>query len=319
MKVLVVGSGSMGNGIAQTFAQAGHQVFLNDLNMDILAAAYKNIGLQLNLMAKNRLIDEKAASAALRNIRLSDKLADCAEEADLAVEAIPEKLEMKENLFRQLEAVCPPKTIFATNTSGISINTLAQGVKRKDRLIGTHFFMPAHLIPLVEVVCGKETSADTADTVMRILAAAGKKPVKVAVDLPGFIANRLQHALAREAMSLVEKGVATPEGVDEVVKSSLAIRLLFTGPIEQRDFNGLDTHLSIASYLYKDLENTHVPLKLLTDKVAAGKLGLKTGEGFYDWRGEAGEQVIARKNQDLIDVLKFLKHKEQCTRKETWQ
>lgn len=310
VKVLVIGSGIMGNGIAQTFAQAGNQVVLNDLNMDILTAAYKNIEIQLNLVAKNGLIDAATVGAALGNIRLCDKLADCAGDADLAVEAIPEKIELKESLFRQLEDMCPPKTIFATNTSGISINALAKGVKRKDRLIGTHFFMPAHLIPLVEVICGDETSAETAGTVMTVLTAAGKKPVKVAMDLPGFIANRLQHALAREAMSLVEKGVATPEGVDEVVKSSLAIRLLFTGPIEQRDFNGLDTHLSIASYLYKDLENTPVPLKLLADKVAAGKLGLKTGEGFYDWRGKGKEQVLAKKNQDLIDVLKFLKDKE---------
>ena len=310
MNILVIGSGIMGNGIAQVFAQAGHQVILNDLNMDILKTAQKNIDLQLKLMVKNELIDEKMASTAFANIGLNDKLADCAKDADMVIEAIPEKLELKEKLFRQLEELCPAKTIFATNTSGISINLLAKGVQRKDKLIGTHFFMPAHLIPLVEVVCGKDTSAGTVETVMEVLAAAQKKPVKVAIDLPGFIGNRLQHALAREAMSLVQKGVATPEGVDEVVKSSLAIRLLFTGPVEQRDFNGLDTHLSIAKYLYEDLEDTHVPLKILSDKVDAGKLGIKTGEGFYDWRSKIKEEVIAKKNQDLIDVLKFLKNKE---------
>lgn len=310
MNILVIGSGIMGNGIAQVFAQAGHKVILNDLNMDILKVAQKNIDLQLKLMVKNELIDEKMASTAFANIGLNDKLADCAKDADMVIEAIPEKLELKEKLFRQLEELCPAKTIFATNTSGISINLLAKGVQRKDKLIGTHFFMPAHLIPLVEVVCGKDTSAGTVETVMEVLAAAQKKPVKVAIDLPGFIGNRLQHALAREAMSLVQKGVATPEGVDEVVKSSLAIRLLFTGPVEQRDFNGLDTHLSIAKYLYEDLEDTHVPLKILSDKVDAGKLGIKTGEGFYDWRSKIKEEVIAKKNQDLIDVLKFLKNKE---------
>lgn len=300
----------MGNGIAQTFAQAGNKVFLNDLNMDILTAAKKNIAIQLDLMVKNRLIAEKTAKDTLGNIHLSDHLSDCSGDIDIVIEAIPEKLELKEKLFNQLETLCPEKTIFATNTSGISINTLAKGVKRKDRLIGAHFFMPAHLIPLVEVICGEETSEATADTVIQALAKAQKKPVKVAVDLPGFIANRLQHALAREAMSLVQKGVATPEGVDEVVKSSLAIRLLFTGPMEQRDFNGLDTHISIASYLYKDLENTTEPLAILADKVAEGKLGLKTGEGFYDWRSKDRAKVNAKKNQDLIDVLKFLKSKE---------
>ena len=310
MNILVIGSGIMGNGIAQVFAQAGHQVILNDLNMDILKVAQKNIELQLKLLVKNELIDEKTANTAFANIGLNDRLADCTKDVDMVIEAIPEKLELKEKLFRQLEDLCPTKTIFATNTSGISINTLAKGVQRKDKLIGTHFFMPAHLIPLVEVVCGKETSAETIKTVMEVLAAAQKKPVKVAIDLPGFIGNRLQHALAREAMSLVQKGVATPEGVDEVVKSSLAIRLLFTGPVEQRDFNGLDTHLSIAKYLYEDLEDSHVPLKILSDKVDEGKLGIKTGEGFYDWRNQSKEEVIAKKNQDLIDVLKFLKNKE---------
>ena len=310
MNILVVGSGIMGNGIAQVFAQAGNKVVLNDLNMDILRTAKQNIEIQLNMLLKNELIDQQMADAALANITLCDKLADCAKNLDMVVEAIPEKLELKEKLFGQLEELCPEKTIFATNTSGISINKLANGVTRKSKLVGTHFFMPAHLIPLVEVVCGKETSEETVETVMSVLAAAQKKPVRVSIDLPGFIGNRLQHALAREAMSLVQKGVATPEGVDEVVKSSLAVRLLFTGPIEQRDFNGLDTHLSIASYLYEDLEDTHVPLKILSDKVAEGKLGFKTGEGFYDWRDKNKTEVSARKNQNLIDVLKFLKNKE---------
>lgn len=310
MNILVVGSGIMGNGIAQIFAQAGNKVFLNDLNMDILTVAKENIETQLNLLMKNDLVDEKTVRVALENIHLSDQLADCTKDIDMMVEAIPEKLELKEKLFRQLEDLCPEKTIFASNTSGISINRLAEGVKRKNKLIGTHFFMPAHLIPLVEVICGKETSEETVEKVMRVLSAAKKKPVKVAIDLPGFIGNRLQHALAREAMSLVQKGAVTPEGVDEVVKSSLAIRLLFTGPLEQRDFNGLDTHLSIASYLYEDLEDSHVPLKILADKVAKGKLGLKTGEGFYDWRDKVKAEVNAKKNQDLIDLLKLLKDKE---------
>ena len=306
MNILVVGSGTMGNGIAQVLAQGGNTVFLNDMNRDILQAAKSNIELQLAIMVKNELLAESRVAEVLGNIRFCENLSECTADIDLVIEAIPEKIELKEKLFTRLEELCPEKTIFATNTSGISINSLAQKVKRKDKLIGTHFFMPAHLIPLVEVVVGKDTAAETVEFVMQVLHSAGKKPIKVAVDLPGFIANRLQHALAREAMSLVQKGVATAEDIDEVVKSSLAIRLLFTGPLEQRDFNGLDTHLSIASYLYEDLENTVKPLKILEDKVAAGKLGLKTGEGFYDWRSKDKTNVLADKNQLLIDILKFL-------------
>lgn len=310
MNILVVGSGIMGNGIAQVFAQAGNKVTLNDLNMDILQAARRNIEAQLNMLTKNELMDPQTAKDTMDNMTLSDNLTDCTADLDLVIEAIPEKLTLKEKLFHQLEELCPLKTIFASNTSGISIHQLANGLVRKDKLIGTHFFMPAHLIPLVEVVCGKDTSEETVETVMQLLTAAHKKPVRVSMDLPGFIGNRLQHALAREAMSLVQKGVATPEGVDEVVKSSLALRLLFTGPLEQRDFNGLDTHLSIASYLYEDLEDTHVPLKILSDKVAEGKLGFKTGEGFYDWRDKNKAEVSAQKNQNLIDLLKFVNRKE---------
>lgn len=309
MRVLVIGSGGMGNGIAQVFALAGHQVFLNDINMRILESASLNIKAQLTLMCQTGLITESDIETTLKNIHLSDKLNDCAPESDLVIEAIPEKLELKESLFKRLDSLCPEHAIFATNTSGISINTLADSVRRKDKFIGTHFFMPAHLVPLVEVVCGQQTSDETVETVMKVLSEADKKPVRVAHDLPGFIANRLQHALAREAMSLVQKGIASPEGIDEVVKSSLAIRMLFTGPLEQRDFNGLDTHLSIASYLYSDLEDSHTPLKILADKVSAGKLGVKTGEGFYDWSAKDKEQVIRDKNSELIDVLKFIKNR----------
>lgn len=307
-KIIVIGSGTMGNGIAQTFAQAGNDVILNDLSEEILEKALDNIRVQLALSVKNSLLTEIEAEAVGKKIRLLTDISFDVKDADLVIEAIPEKLELKEILFNKLEEICSEKTIFATNTSGISINLLAQKVIRKDRLVGTHFFMPAHLIPLVEVICGDQTSEATIEKVMALLKDAGKSPVRVR-DIPGFIANRLQHALAREAMSLVQKGIATSEGVDEVVKTSLAPRLLFTGPLEQRDFNGLDIHLAIASYLYKDLEDTHVPLKILSDKVEEGKLGVKTGEGFYDWSDEVKEDILAEKNQDLIDVLLFLKEK----------
>lgn len=307
MNILIVGSGIMGNSIGQLFAQAGNKVTINDLNDDLLKVAIENIKRQLQLLAENDLITDGEVLKTIENIRLEANLEAAVKECDLVIEAIPERLDLKRALFQKLENICSENTIFATNTSGISINKLAEFVKRKDKLIGMHFFMPAHLIPLVEVTCGKETSEKTADFVMRIVSCAGKKPVKVAFDLPGFIANRLQHALAREAMSLLQKGVASAEDIDEVVKSSLAIRLIFTGPLEQRDFNGLDTHLNIASYLYEELEDTHKPLKILADKVSEGKLGIKTGEGFYNWRDKDRLEVNAKKNQCLIDVIKFLK------------
>ncbi len=308
MNILVVGAGIMGNSIAQVFAQAGYNVTINDLNSDFLQSAIENIRRQLKLLEENNLLTNRDAIQTIQRIKLETNLGLAANGCDLVIEAIPEKLDLKTTLFKKLENICSENTIFATNTSGISINDIAEGIERKDKLVGMHFFMPAHLIPLVEVTCGKETSQSTVDLVMKIVSDAGKKPVKVAFDIPGFIANRLQHALAREAMSLVQKGVATAEGVDEVVKSSLAMRLIFTGPLEQRDFNGLDTHLNIASYLYEELEDTHKPLKILSDKVAEGKLGIKTGEGFYDWRDKERSEVIVKKNQSIIELIKFLKN-----------
>ena len=166
--------------------------------------------------------------------------------------------------------------------------------------------MPAHLIPLVEVIQTDKTDESVIEQTMALMQAVGKQPVRVRKDVPGFIGNRLQHALAREALSLLEKGVASAEDIDTVVKTSLAVRLVFTGPIEQRDFNGLDTHLSVAEYLYPDLEDTKTPLAILSDKVTAGHLGLKSGRGFYNWEGQSAIEVNNRKNQNLINVLKLL-------------
>ena len=167
--------------------------------------------------------------------------------------------------------------------------------------------MPAHLIPLVEVIQTEHTSEPVIEETMNFLTTLGKTPVRVRKDIPGFIGNRLQHALAREAMSLLGQGVASAEDIDAVVKTSLALRLVFTGPVEQRDFNGLDIHLSIAEYLYPDLENTTEPLEILKSKVAANELGIKTGKGFYDWRDKNIPEIQAKKNQELINLLKIIK------------
>lgn len=305
-KIAVIGAGIMGHGIAQVCAQGGKQVTLVDVSPQVLENARQKIREGLRLLVDNGLAAAGDEVAALGRISFSADLAAGVKDADIVIEAIPEKIQLKKKLFAQLEAACGPKTIFASNTSGIPINKLAALTRRPDRVIGAHFYMPAHLVPLVEVIQGDATAEDVIVRTMELLTEIGKRPVRVRKDVPGFIGNRLQHALAREAMSLVEKGVATAEDIDTVVKTSLAIRLVFTGPLEQRDFNGLDTHMSIAEYLYPDLEDAKSPLAILRDKVTAGSLGLKTGEGFYDWRGQSAPAVINTKNQQLIDLLKFL-------------
>lgn len=208
----------MGSGIAALFASKGLDVVLVDPMDGALDRARAVIERQLNVYAPGQV------DAVMQRIRMAPGL-DAAASCDLVIEAVPENLELKRGLFAQLDALCKPEAIFATNTSGLSINAIASAVARRDRFVGTHFFTPADVIPLVEVVRNDATSEDTVARVMATLRLGGKRPVLVRQDIPGFIANRIQHALAREAISLLEKGVASAEDIDEVVKWSLGIRL----------------------------------------------------------------------------------------------
>lgn len=295
----VIGAGAMGSGIAALFAAKGVEVVLIDPVPGALERAASVIDRQLGVYAPDAIAQTR------RRIRMDTGLeAACA--CDLVIEAIPEKLELKRSTFARLDTLCKPETIFATNTSGLSINAIAQSVTRRDRFVGTHFFTPADVIPLVEVVRNDDTSAQTVEHVMAALRFVGKRPVLVNRDIPGFIANRIQHALAREAISLLEQGVASAEDIDEVVKWSLGIRLALSGPLEQRDMNGIDVHHAIATYLYADLENRTTPSALLTEKVTSGQLGAKAGQGFYAWPAERREQVLRDKSAALGELVAWL-------------
>lgn len=308
-KIAVIGAGIMGHGIAQIMAQGGKEVVLNDISATVLDKAKSKVEESLNMLVVNGLLAVEQAQIAMEKIKYSTDIHDVAD-ADLVFEVVPEKMPIKESIFEKLAAICKKDAVWATNTSGIPINTLAALTDRPELFVGAHFFQPAHLVPLVEVIQGDKTKIEVVEAMMALLREVGKAPVHVKIDIPGFIGNRLQHAIAREAMSLLQKGVASAEDIDLVVQNSLAIRMVFTGPIQQRDFNGLDTHLSITEYLYKDLENTTVPLEILQNKVRAGELGLKTGKGFYDWSDGLADRASAEKNQQLIDIIKFLKNKE---------
>lgn len=297
--VAVVGAGAMGSGIAALFAARGLDVVLIDPAPGALDRAAAIIDRQLGVLAPDTV------DASRRRIRMESGL-EAAAPCSLVIEAVPEKLELKRDVFGRLDIACRPDAIFATNTSGLSINAIAQAVTRRDRFVGTHFFTPADVIPLVEVVRNDETSTATVDAVMAALRAAGKRPVLVKRDIPGFIANRIQHALAREAISLLEHGVASAEDIDEVVKWSLGIRLALSGPLEQRDMNGIDVHHAIATYLYPDLENRTTPSPLLAQKVASGQIGAKAGQGFYEWPADRREQVLRDKSAALAELVAWL-------------
>ncbi|WP_459615925.1 3-hydroxyacyl-CoA dehydrogenase NAD-binding domain-containing protein [Bordetella sp. 2513F-2] len=296
-RLAVIGAGAMGSGIAALFAAKGADVALIDPVDGALDRARGHIARQLQVL--------QADPAAESRIRCAPGM-DAARDAELVIEAVPETLELKREVFAQLDGLCAPQAVFATNTSGLSINAIAQAVARRDRFVGTHFFTPADVIPLVEVVRNDATSDDTVARVMEALRAVGKRPVLVRRDIPGFIANRIQHALAREAISLLEQGVASAEDIDEVVKWSLGLRLALSGPLEQRDMNGIDVHCAIAEYLYPDLENRTTPSALLRSKVRDGELGAKAGQGFYAWPPERRDQILRDKSAALAELAAWL-------------
>jgi 3-hydroxybutyryl-CoA dehydrogenase len=286
MNITIVGAGLMGHGLAQIFAVHGHQVRLTDLTDDILRKAVDSVQANLTLLAGNGMGSFEAIGPTLEAIHVTTDLREAASKAAFVIEAVAEVLELKQNLFRELDRLCPPEAILATNTSVMSITEIAARTERKGRVVGTHFWNPPYLVPLVEVVPGQETSPRTIDAAYDLLAAVGKHPVKVKRDVPGFVGNRLQHALWREAISIVDQGIADAATVDEVIKNGFGIRLPVLGPLENADMVGLDLTLQIHDYILKYLESAPGPAPVLKRKVEAGELGFKTGRGFHDWSRE---------------------------------
>ena len=298
--IAVVGAGLMGHAIAQVFASKGHEVSLMDVNERVLGEALENIRSNLGFLAENGIGTEEDIEPALKNIRTTSDLREAATGARFVVEAVCERLDLKQGLFVKLEQYCSPQTIFATNTSAISITEIAAKVRKRERVVGTHFWNPPYLIPLVEVIGGRHTSAEVVDYTFDLLKTAGKHPVKVKKDVPGFVGNRLQHALWREAISIVDQGIADAATVDEVIKNSFGIRLPVLAPLETADMVGLDLTLQIHEYILRRIDRSMSPAALLRRKVERGELGFKTGRGFYEWDSEKVEQCRHRLLQHLV-------------------
>jgi 3-hydroxybutyryl-CoA dehydrogenase len=297
--IAVIGAGLMGHGLAQIFAVKGYRVSLVDMKDELLDEALKNIQSNLTIMAGAGIGNLDDIKPAMARIKTTVDLKEAVSEAHFVVEAVSENLELKQEIFRELDSICSKETILATNTSVISISEIAAKSKNRDRIVGTHFWNPPHLIPLVEVIKAKDTSKETLDRTMALMADVGKKPVWVKKDVPGFLANRLQHALWREAISIVEQGIADPEEVDQAVKNSFGLRLPVLGPIENADLVGLDLTFAIHDYVLRHIEDSHGPSPILKEKVAKGELGLKTGKGFKDWTTERANGL----RQGLVNHL----------------
>jgi 3-hydroxybutyryl-CoA dehydrogenase len=228
-------------------------------------------------------------------------------EVALAVECVPERLALKQSVFAELERLARPDTPLASNSSSFPISEIGRGLATGRRLLGLHFFMPAHLVPCVEVVRGEATDPAVCEAVGTTMRALGKVPVQVRKDIPGFLANRLQHALMREAFALVEQGIATPADVDNAVRFGFGLRYLAAGPILQKDLSGLDVHAAAAATIYPSLANHAVPAPGLRERVAQGKLGVKTGQGFYKWDPADAQATRRRYEQALTDALAIVK------------
>jgi 3-hydroxybutyryl-CoA dehydrogenase len=297
--IAIIGAGLMGHGIAQIFAIHGHAVSLMDLQDNLLSDAIGNVRSNLSLMAQKGIITEAEIQPAVQRIKTTTDLKEAASRAQFVVEAVNEKLELKQDIFKNLDAVCPPETILATNTSVISISEIARASDHRNRIVGTHFWNPPYLIPLVEVIRGDETASEVVDRTFALLQRVGKHPVRVQKDVPGFVGNRLQHALWREAVSIVERGIADAATVDECIKFGFGLRLPHLGPMENIDMVGTDLTLAIHEYILKHLEDSPHASPLLAQKVEKGELGFKTGRGFQEW----SQQDIQRSRTSLVEYL----------------
>ncbi|WP_323030273.1 3-hydroxyacyl-CoA dehydrogenase family protein [Castellaniella sp.] len=295
--VAVIGAGLMGHGIAQVFAAAGHETTLTDANEDALREAPGHIARSLRQMGME-------PDAILERVHLDMSLEGAVSDAGLIIEAAPERIGLKQRLFADIAAAAPRSAILASNTSVIPITRIGQDLdpQARSRLVGTHWWNPPHLVPLVEVVRTACTSDEVFEDTFGILLAAGKCPVKVLKDVPGFIGNRLQHALWREAISLVHRGVCDARTIDQVVKQSFGMRLPVLGPMENADLVGLELTQEVHRILFPDLDGGAEPSPLLAELLAQGHLGMRTGKGLRDWTPGQADEVRERLARHLIAV-----------------
>jgi 3-hydroxybutyryl-CoA dehydrogenase len=290
-RISVVGAGLMGHGIAQVFALAGHDVTIYDSFEKTLTTAKDRILANLKDLGDDQ--------SAVNRVTQQGDLALAVRDADYVVEAVLEDLALKQKLFAEIEKHVRTDTILASNTSVIPITSIMQGLEKRDRALGTHWWNPPFLVPLVEVIETQWTSPATVDFTMKLHADAGKKPAHVKKDVPGFIGNRLQHALWREAVSLVERGICDAETVDTVIKAAFGRRIAVLGPLENADMVGTDLTLAIHQNVLGDIESRPGPSPYLEKLVKDGKLGFKTGEGFRKWSSEEQTALRAKVLQHL--------------------
>jgi 3-hydroxybutyryl-CoA dehydrogenase/5-formyl-3-hydroxy-2-methylpyridine 4-carboxylate dehydrogenase len=304
--VAVVGAGTMGPGMAATFARHGFDVRLTDVKEENLEKAKGMVDVVYNALIGGGFITAADADQGRANISYTLDLAGAVDGADFVLEAVPEKLEIKHSFFANVEKLVRDDTILASNTSGILITKIAEAVDKPGRLVGMHWSNPPHMIPVIEVIRGEQTDDAAVEATRRVTERIGMIPVLVKKDVPGFVENRILYAIMREALHLLDEGVASPADIDVITKWGIGYKLAVIGPLELLDVAGLDIYHSVASYLNADLSDSKGVSSTIGDKVEAGTLGIKTGGGLFEYQPGEIPGLMQRRVKLLMEVKKAL-------------
>jgi len=299
-RAAVIGTGTMGPGMGAVLARAGIAVAMYDVSEEALDRSKAGVDLAEGVLDQ---LDTPQVDGG--SIRYTADLADALQDVDFVFEAVPEKLEIKHEVFRDLERHVGADTILASNTSGIPITKIAEGCEHPERVVGTHWSNPPHLIPMIEVIPGERTNEETVDAAVALVERIGYEAV-VEREVPGFVENRILYAIMREAVDLVDRGIIDADGMDRCVRWGIGYKLAVIGPMELLDMAGLDIYQAVGSYLNPDLSNSTEVSKTITDRTAEGKLGMKTGEGLYEYTPERIDQLRAERARKLVAVRKAL-------------
>jgi 3-hydroxybutyryl-CoA dehydrogenase len=302
-RIAVVGAGTMGHGIAVALAGDGRSVTLYDVNEDALDAARESIEDAVATLVEHEEFALEDADRVLGSIAYDSALPTAVADADLVIEAVPEDESIKRDVLERIGREAPPRAVVATNTSSFSITRLADALGRPERFLGTHWFHPPHIVPVVEIVREEATADGPVRAVETMLQDAGKTPVVVEKDVPGFIGNRIQSAMAREAWALLDEGVASAEDIDAAVKGTFGFRLPALGVFEKGDHSGLDIHAKVLDELLGEINRDTSPAAALTDLVEEGRYGVKTGEGVYDWSEVDVPAATEERDGQLLSLL----------------
>jgi 3-hydroxybutyryl-CoA dehydrogenase len=308
-KIGIVGAGLMGHGIAQVFALHGYKVHIFDSDRKILKDVPEKIRNNAKVFIDLKLINQSDVEYCLGNITLSESIAALSEDVHLIIEAVSESLDLKIKVFSEIEKTAAPDAILCSNTSAISITEISNGLQHKERFLGTHFWNPPHILPCVEVIKGKYTSEHIFETTVQVMKKIDKEPVRVLKDVPGFLGNRMQHAMWREAISLVENNIASPDDIDKVVKYGFGLRCPFIGPLETADLAGVELTYAVHKYLLPHLENSPEPSPVLKERLDRGMSGVKAGQGFHTWTPEKIKKIIEQRDLILLKTIKEITSK----------